>query len=106
MMIVIPESHPSKLPPEAPSKVSPEDPLSNPFEDTPSERAACPRKTPPPFRSPAECLLSKLPPKPLLDRPPESATCPGSQPEGRLPESLFRHAFETDPSVLPSERTT
>src|SRR5436190_18365561 len=112
-MRVILKGHPSKLPPEAPSRVSPEDPLGNrsktPLRSVPRvpERPLPPlRSLSKPSRSPAECLLLKLPPKPLPDRPPESATCPGSQPEGRLPESLFRHAFEIDPSIFPSEHAT
>src|SRR5438034_6522764 len=107
-MRVIPEDHPSKLPPETLfEQASPED-LPEPFRKVTRvlERPLPFRSLSKPSRSPAECLLSKLPPKPLSDRPSESATCPGSQPGSHLSESLLRHAFETDPSVFPSEHAT
>ena len=91
-MIVIPKGHPSKLPPEAPSKVSPK---GHPFEASSGNLSNPPARTTPlrslskPFRSPVEGLFSKFPPKPLPDRSPESATCPGSQPEAISPKAPF-----------------
>src|SRR5438132_14062756 len=95
-MRVIPKDHPSKLPPKTLfEQASPED-LTEPFRKVTRvpERPLPFRSLSKPSRSPAECLLSKLPLKPLPDRPSESATCPGSH----LSESLLRHAFEPDPS--------
>src|SRR5438876_8804332 len=55
------------------------------------------------FLKPPPKALRNLRRNPLPDHPSGSATCPGSQPENHLSESLLRHTFETDPSVLPSE---
>src|SRR5438034_7117144 len=90
-MRVIPEDHPSKLPPETLfEQASPED-LPKPFRKVTRvpERPLPFRSLSKPSRSPSECLLSKTPPKPLPDRPSESATCPGSQPEAISPKAPF-----------------
>src|SRR5438105_13492466 len=105
-MRVIPEDHPSKLPPETLfEQASPED-LSEPFRKVTRvpERPLPFRSLSKPSRSSAECLLSKLLSKPPPDRPSESATCPGSQPRGHPPlkapfdtpsNQTLRNAFGT-----------
>src|SRR5438128_10174379 len=102
-MRVIPEDHPSKLPPETLfEQASPED-LPEPFR----KMTRVPERPLPFFRafrslrrSPAECLLWKLPPKPLPARLSEIATYPGSHPGTNFSETLLRHASGPDPSIF------
>src|SRR6266540_1532789 len=68
-------------------------PLPEPFRSLTRVPEARPISLPEPTRSLAECLLPKLPPKPLPDRPSESATCPGSH----LSESLRRKHLRNRP---------
>jgi len=80
-----------------------------PSKTLPSERAACPRKTPPIFEAfPKPCRMPPFEDSAETPAGPPFGECHLSRKPARshFSESPFRHAFETDPSVFPSEHAT